>query len=214
MPGGVRYIFSSEAEKIKHECTVTQRVTPLPLPAPVVIQELNGTTAININLCRQPAPSPAPSPTSSTCAVTDIINLRRHPRRRKFPSQRSSPFGAVVAISERPNFSSEYPRHVRDFPEFFECVKSHFLKITSRLKTGQNLARWIEVAAVVNVSSINIQQVHVSFSLRKFPNEVRIPIKVRTPDLGLVGDKYSRLKRKMEKLELSTHPFYARPVPQ
>ncbi|KAI8484855.1 hypothetical protein Bbelb_374520 [Branchiostoma belcheri] len=30
--------------------------------------------------------------------------------------------------------------------------------------------------------------VHVSFSLRKFP------IKVRTPDLGLVGDKYSRLK--------------------
>ncbi|KAI8493666.1 Lipoxygenase y domain-containing protein 1, partial [Branchiostoma belcheri] len=29
---------------------------------------------------------------------------------------------------------------------------------------------------------------HVSFSLRKFP------IKVRTPDLGLVGDKYSRLK--------------------
>ncbi|KAI8502175.1 hypothetical protein Bbelb_197630 [Branchiostoma belcheri] len=37
--------------------------------------------------------------------------------------------------------------------------------------------------------------VHVSFSLRKFPNEVRIPIKVRTPDLGLVGDIYSRLKR-------------------
>ncbi|KAI8489756.1 hypothetical protein Bbelb_323860 [Branchiostoma belcheri] len=36
--------------------------------------------------------------------------------------------------------------------------------------------------------------VHVSFSLRKFLNEVRIPIKVRTPDLGLVGDKYSRLK--------------------
>ncbi|KAI8498532.1 eva-1 [Branchiostoma belcheri] len=36
--------------------------------------------------------------------------------------------------------------------------------------------------------------VHVSFSLRKFPNEVRIPIKVRTPGLGLVGDKYSRLK--------------------
>ncbi|KAI8514471.1 hypothetical protein Bbelb_070620, partial [Branchiostoma belcheri] len=53
---------------------------------------------------------------------------------------------AVVAISDRPNFSSEYPRHVRDFPEFFECVKSHFLKITSRPKTGQNLARWIEVA--------------------------------------------------------------------
>ncbi|KAI8516247.1 hypothetical protein Bbelb_048280 [Branchiostoma belcheri] len=36
--------------------------------------------------------------------------------------ERSSPFGAVVAISERPNFSSEYPRHVRDFPEFLECV--------------------------------------------------------------------------------------------
>ncbi|KAI8494318.1 hypothetical protein Bbelb_280780 [Branchiostoma belcheri] len=53
---------------------------------------------------------------------------------------------------------------------------------------------------------------HVSFSLRKFPNEVRIPIKVRTPDLGLVGDKYSGLKREMEKLELSTHPFYARPL--
>ncbi|KAI8507540.1 hypothetical protein Bbelb_149200 [Branchiostoma belcheri] len=29
---------------------------------------------------------------------------------------------------------------------------------------------------------------------RNFPNIVRIPIKVRTPDLGLVGDKYSRLK--------------------
>ncbi|KAI8482177.1 hypothetical protein Bbelb_400650 [Branchiostoma belcheri] len=68
----------------------------------------------------------------------------KHPTHR--PGERSSPFGAVVAISERPNFSSEYPRHVRDFPEFFECVKSHFLKITSRLKTGQNLARWIEVA--------------------------------------------------------------------
>ncbi|KAI8486030.1 hypothetical protein Bbelb_361300, partial [Branchiostoma belcheri] len=57
------------------------------------------------------------------------------------------PERTVVAFrSGRPNFSSEYPRHVRDFPEFFECVKSHFLKITSRPKTGQNLARWIEVA--------------------------------------------------------------------
>ncbi|KAI8490818.1 hypothetical protein Bbelb_316110 [Branchiostoma belcheri] len=68
--------------------------------------------------------------------------------------QRSSPFGAVVAISDRPNFSSEYPRHVRDFPEFFECVKSHFLKITSRPKTGQNLARWIEVAVRFRVDLV------------------------------------------------------------
>ncbi|KAI8493883.1 hypothetical protein Bbelb_282300 [Branchiostoma belcheri] len=37
-------------------------------------------------------------------------------------------------------------------------------------------------------------KVHVAFSLRKFPNELRIPIKESTHDLGLVGDKYSRLK--------------------
>ncbi|KAI8516907.1 hypothetical protein Bbelb_054880 [Branchiostoma belcheri] len=48
--------------------------------------------------------------------------------------------------------------------------------------------------AKIPLEGCPVRDFHVSFSLRKFPNEVRIPIKVRTPGLGLVGDKYSRLK--------------------
>ncbi|KAI8514345.1 Mitochondrial 5'-3' exonuclease and sliding exonuclease [Branchiostoma belcheri] len=92
--------------------------------------------------CRSSAKCPSVEPQIHDCQTVSKDNSSH----RIGDEERSSPFGAVVAISDRPNFSSEYPRHVRDFPEFFECVKSHFLKITSRPKTGQNLARWIEVS--------------------------------------------------------------------
>ncbi|KAI8519220.1 hypothetical protein Bbelb_024770 [Branchiostoma belcheri] len=94
-------------------CSADQWVTSIPRHAHFAVDSIRqwGGTA-SFRTTRQTQSFPCPN----------APTLEQSP-----PLQRSSPFGAVVAISDRPNFSSEYPRHVRDFP-------------------GQNLARWIEVA--------------------------------------------------------------------
>ncbi|KAI8482477.1 hypothetical protein Bbelb_397970 [Branchiostoma belcheri] len=91
------------------------------------------------------------------------------------------PNNTYIGETSRP-LKVRYKEHCRPSANGYSSAIFHYLQ------HNQGHSFKLESTDILDRETRWWERVHVSFSLRKFP------IKVRTLDLGLVGDKYSRLK--------------------